>query len=81
MNAVKPPDYDLIGQQYEDWVQAKEEQRQAALRRSGKGCWYQVTVFECPLCGRSTTYRERRHGPKPEQTWEFIPDACGDHFL
>jgi hypothetical protein len=50
----------------------------------GKGCWYLVSIFECPICSRSTTYRERRYDPKPtdpRQRTEIIADACGGHFL
>lgn len=73
--------------QYEDWIEAKEAKRVEAFYRAravGKGSWYFTTVFECPLCGRSTEYRERRWTPKPDtpqERYEWIQDACGDHFL
>ena len=33
------------------------------------GCWYEIYVFACPVCGREKVYRERRPPPRPEQ-WE-----------
>ncbi len=43
--------------------------------------WYFFTVFECPVCGRTHTYKERRYTRKPK-SWakrhKFIPsyDWC-----
>ena len=31
--------------------------------------WYFITVYYCPQCGRSRTYKDRRNGPKPIK-WE-----------
>jgi len=35
--------------------------------------WYKITYQECPLCGRSETYRERVYGEKPPPQ-ESAPD-------
>lgn len=31
-----------------------------------KKYWYLSVTEECPPCGKSSTYRERRYGPKPK---------------
>jgi hypothetical protein len=31
-----------------------------------KKYWYRMYFGECPLCGRSKSYRERVYGEKPE---------------
>lgn len=31
--------------------------------------WYFISTWECPICGRSKTYRERQYTPRPE-AWE-----------
>lgn len=28
--------------------------------------WYFISTIYCPLCGRTETYRERRHTPRPD---------------
>jgi hypothetical protein len=41
-------------------------------------------IFECVLCGRTTTYRERRWTKKPKDVrkrFAHYEDACQDHFL
>lgn len=35
----------------------------------GKGAWYFVSTWYCPICSATTVYKERRHTPKPE-AWE-----------
>ena len=39
---------------------------------TGKGCWYHITLWECPLCGRQDSYRERRAPPKPESYLDIV---------
>jgi len=39
--------------------------------KNEKGCWYQVIMEECPVCGRGRTYRTRKPGPKPTD-WREI---------
>lgn len=31
-----------------------------------KKYWYHTTIYECPVCGKSETIRERRFTPKPK---------------
>jgi hypothetical protein len=40
-------------------------ERNEAMAIKGK-YWYFKSLHECPVCGRSDTYRERRYTPKPE---------------
>ena len=28
--------------------------------------WYKFFIYECPICGRGDTYKERQYTPKPE---------------
>lgn len=51
--------------------------------KNEKGVWYHVTYHECPLCGRTQVYRERRPAPAPPKdaymqrfTWEQVYDWC-----
>ena len=48
-----------------------------------KGVWYMHYIEECPLCGCSDHYRERRPAPAPpvEQRYQFSEHACVEHFL
>jgi hypothetical protein len=41
--------------------------------------WYFVSVFYCPLCGRTTEYDERRYGRRPpdEPRSKVIEAWCG----
>jgi hypothetical protein len=59
--------------------------RPTSKRPTGRGSWYFVTVFECPICLRSTTIRTRRYSPPkpadPQERMRIIPDACASHFL
>lgn len=59
------------------------DSRQGRDRRSGKGCWYKITITECAICGGGDEHRERREPPAPpkEARYEFIQTACVDHFL
>lgn len=34
--------------------------------------WYQITYFECPPCGRTTAYRERKYTTKPLKQEERV---------
>lgn len=34
--------------------------------KNEKGCWYFISIWVCPLCGRGEEIRERRPGPKPK---------------
>ena len=27
--------------------------------------WYMIYIYECPVCGRTKQYKERRTGPRP----------------
>lgn len=36
-----------------------------AMKR--KPHWYYITYSECPVCGRTSIYRERRYGPRPKR--------------
>ena len=46
--------------------------------------WYLTESWECVLCGRTHTYRERQYTPRPED-WlarnKRHDDACSEHFL
>jgi hypothetical protein len=48
-----------------------------------KGCWYEVWIKECVLCGKTDIYKERRLPPKPElpECYHFEQTACSQHFL
>jgi len=35
-----------------------------------KRCWYFITVYYCPACGREKVYRERRYGYRPKPYWK-----------
>lgn len=43
-----------------------------------KKYWYQITIHECPVCGRYSEDRERKYGVKPENPYIFedIYDYC-----
>ena len=46
--------------------------------------WYFITTHQCVLCGSSSTYRERRLTPKPENPNDrhrYEEFACGSHFI
>ena len=56
----------------------------AAVHPKGKGCWYFTTIYECAICARSETFRERRWSEKPDdprERSEWIQTACSEHFL
>ena len=39
--------------------------------------WYYTYLYECPICGNGSTYRERRYGYRPklwENRNEFVVD-------
>jgi hypothetical protein len=43
--------------------------------------WYYIEYHECPICGRSSTYRERRYTPQPLDRndriyFEQVYDQC-----
>jgi hypothetical protein len=49
-----------------------------------KAHWYEIFIWECPLCGRTIEYRERRYGRKPKNVRKRMhieQDACSTHFL
>ena len=42
--------------------------------------WYFITCYHCPVCGGTTTYRERMYTPRPE-AWEdrnreYVDNSC-----
>lgn len=41
--------------------------------------WYMQYIHECPLCGGSRTFKERRFGRKPrrERCYDFTQIWCG----
>lgn len=47
--------------------------------------WYKITYVECPMCGKSTEYRERQYTPKPEDFRERISyeddTSCANYDL
>ena len=47
--------------------------------------WYFIWYGECPVCGSSKGYRERRYTPKPEEATErygYLPqNQTYDHCL
>ena len=48
------------------------------------GYWYLSELWECVLCGRTRTYRERQYGPKPDNYQARNirhEDACPEHFM
>lgn len=51
--------------------------------KNEQGCWYEVWIEECVLCGAQSIIKERRAPPKPdlEQVYHFSQRACWDHFL
>ena len=56
-----------------------------AERKTRRPHWYFISVHECPICGRTETFRERRYGRKPK-SWKktheyFQTSGCGSHFL
>jgi hypothetical protein len=52
-------------------------------RRTGRGCWYEVYVEQCVICGHEEEWRTRRWGPKPppQDQYHFEEVACDVHFL
>lgn len=44
----------------------QEYSKEPRFGGSRKGCWYLITIYECPVCGRAVWYRERRDPPKPD---------------
>ena len=38
-------------------------------RKKPRKHWYFIAVDYCPVCGRDSTYRERRYTPRPKR-WE-----------
>jgi len=54
----------------------------AKSNHHGRGCWYFVTSFYCPICACSDDYRERRYTQKPDDPARRIEiiecwDYCG----
>ena len=46
--------------------------------------WYKIDIYECVLCGRTKTYRERKYTPRPDNANErihFHQDGCSEHFI
>jgi len=52
--------------------------------------WYRITVYECVICGRTDTNRERKYGQRPKdlpdgrpspERYEWHQVACSGHFL
>lgn len=43
--------------------------------------WYFIEFWECPVCGRSSQYRERRYTKKPKsikKRYNYVRDSmCG----
>ena len=54
---------------------------QLARLATALGCWYEIWITECVLCGRTNEIRERRQPPKPENPYHYDQDACSHHFL
>jgi hypothetical protein len=51
--------------------------------KNQKGCWYEIFVHECPVCGRGETFRERRDPPRPADPekryhWAAMYDWCNE---
>ena len=49
-----------------------------------KAHWYFFHMEECVLCGRDSTYRERRYTRKPKdpnKRFSFSQYACCEHFM
>jgi hypothetical protein len=46
--------------------------------RTHRPHWYLITYSDCPVCGRSETYRERKYTPKPilEKRYEHMTMNC-----
>lgn len=38
-----------------------------ATKAVQKPHWYFQSIWHCPHCGKTTIYRERKYGPKPEE--------------
>lgn len=50
-------------------------------KQSKKGYWYEFFWIECPVCGRSSSYKERRYTKKPKDPekrhhYEQVYDWC-----
>ena len=46
--------------------------------------WYFITEWECPLCGRVETFRQRHYTRKPKaycKRHEWFQRACESHFM
>ena len=37
------------------------------MNMNSKKYWYRIYIGECPVCGRSKSYRERVYSPRPEK--------------
>lgn len=51
------------------------DERQVTGEKPLAKFWIKFTIYECPLCGRGKTYKERMPLPKPEdpqERYEFI---------
>ncbi len=52
-------------------------------RKDLRKYWLFITEYECVLCGRYATYRERRYDEKPKDWWnrhKRVEYACEEHF-
>lgn len=46
--------------------------------------WYEISIWECVLCGQTDVYRERKFTPKPEdpnERYHYHQTACDIHFM
>ena len=54
--------------------------------KTSRYCWYRITYYECPLCGKTDTYRERMYTKKPKDRnkrvfWGYGKMCANSHFL
>ena len=51
--------------------------------RAKRKYWYDITIWECALCGASNEYHERKYGRKPsaQKRYHYEQFACWAHFL
>jgi hypothetical protein len=48
--------------------------------KSGRGCWYKIYTYECPVCGSYEEIRERKYTEKPkdhELRYSYKQQYCG----
>lgn len=52
------------------------------MKKRKRKYWYFTEIVECPVCGASDTYRERRYTRKPKKLsarYKYTQQHCGGY--